>query len=77
MVANTTYYLNISTVYWTMTPSTYSGTNAREWVVFSNGSLNPNANVTYVYALRPVITISKNILYQDGDGSAGDPYIVE
>jgi len=76
MMANPNYYLNAGQTYWTMSPSSFNGNNARMWVVFANGSLNPNAFVDYTFIIRPVITLSADILYQEGNGTPNNPYIV-
>jgi len=33
-----------------------------------------NSNITYTYALRPVISLKKEVIVTSGDGSGNSPY---
>ena len=68
------FYLYTGTTYWTMTPTYFSGTNAR--ISFENmngvsGSYSVDAN----YGIRPVINLKPGSL-TEGSGTADDPYTV-
>jgi len=76
MIVNATSYLHTGQTYWTMTPSSFNDNNARLWVVFSNGSLNPNAWADHSHLIRPVIALNANTLHVTGNGTAGSPYVI-
>ena len=84
--APTWYYYNSanvsstgSTYWWLMSPSYWSGSNAR--VFYVNGSSNPgylnNNFVNHTRGVRPAISLKSCIKYSTGDGSASAPYTIE
>ena len=76
MIPNANNYLNAGITYWSMTPSSFNDNNSRLWVLFSNGSINPNAWVDHNHNVRPVIALRANTLFQTGNGSAANPYLI-
>lgn len=54
--------LKSSKMNWTMSPGFFDGSNAYEWSVGTNGSLNNYYYVTFGYALRPVIRVRKGAI---------------
>ena len=74
---NTQYYLYTGQTYWTMSPSTFTSTNAlaHAWFVTSTWYLN-SYWVSFSYGVRPVVNLSADVLISGGDGSASNPYVV-
>ena len=72
---NTSYYLYTREAYWIMSPSYFSGSNARVFSVYSIGSLNqdfednPSAAVPAV-SLKPEATVKR------GTGAYNDPFVI-
>ena len=73
---NSGYYSYTGNDYWTMSPSYFNGASARVNFIKANGSANINFSVISSYGVRPVINLKAASL-KLGDGSAGNPYIVE
>ena len=84
--APTWYYYNSangsstgSTVWWLLSPSVWSGSDAGVFYVYgssSPGFLN-NVNVFAGGGVRPVISLKSCIKYSTGNGSASDPYTIK
>ncbi len=78
---NDGFWLNSGTLYWTMTPQYFSGTNAYVFYVYENGFIN-NAGVSgNSPGVRPVINLKADTQFEpsnnSGDwGTKGNPYIV-
>lgn len=71
--SNSSYYLCIRNVYWTMSPSSYSG-SAGVFCVGSNGRLGWYG-VRSAVGVRPVINL-RGDLFVTGTGTSTDPYEV-
>ena len=71
---NSGYYLYTGNYYWTMSPSSFSGSYAHVRDVLSNGYAG-YYSVNGSYGVRPVINLKADSL-KLGDGSAGNPYMV-
>ncbi len=67
-------YLNSKLKYWTMTSAYFNGSNAYNYAVYNNKLIAQS--VDSIMGVRPVITISKDALCSNGDGSESNPYIV-
>ena len=73
-IDNTNNFLNNGTSYWTMTPAYFYSYKAYNYNINSgNLSVSP---VDTSLGLRPVITISGNLVYVSGNGSLSTPYQV-
>ncbi len=72
---NPTYFLNVGSGYWVMTPYYASDNHNRSFRVSSNGGLS-NDHVETVYRARPVISLKMGANYSSGTGTATDPYIL-
>ena len=78
---NTDYFLynaSINNGWWTMTGSkiVLSNNTTQAFVVMPNGSLNGDKKLSMEFAVRPVISIDKNVIVT-GSGTAQDPYIIK
>lgn len=75
---NHKYYLNIGQNYWTMSPSSFSSYHARAsiWFVSATGNLTSNSSATSL-GIRPVINLSKDVLYAGGIGTEEEPYTIK
>lgn len=68
-------YLNINSYFWTLNISN----DMKAYYVHNNGGLNNDISHNdslYSYGVRPVIYISKDIVYISGNGTKEEPYIV-
>ena len=73
---NTSYYLYNGQNYWTMSPYSWSGSNAGVFVVGSDGYLGWNG-VGNTFGLRPVINLKADTLFATGGtGTQSNPYVV-
>ena len=77
--SNTSYYLNSNSVYWTMTPHSFTGSNylgfhGYVFYVWSDGELSNNG-VHMSWGVRPVINLKADV-YLTGSGTTSDPYRV-
>lgn len=66
------YYLYTGQDYWTFSPHSFDG-NASECFVSLNGAVTGIGGVSYANGVRPVISLSSEVLEQ-GDGTAEDPF---
>lgn len=73
--SNSTYYLNNSNKYWTMSPDGYYSDGAKLFIVESNGSISSTLSNTENVIL-PVIALKKNTLVDRGTGYYDNPYII-
>ena len=75
---NSDIYLQINSEYATMTPVSYYSNNSYTYIfrVKSDGMLSYNP-VNGGYALRPTINLKANVLIDDGDGTASNPYTIQ
>ena len=74
--SNSGYYLYTGNGYWTMSPSYFGGSYADVRFVSSDGNANYSSNVNSSVGIRPTINLKADSL-KLGDGSAGNPYMVE
>ena len=65
-------YLNISQVFRTLSPYSVSHT----WYMDTNGYVDNNWYVTFMYGVRPVVGISSDTIITGGNGTLTDPYII-
>ena len=69
-------YLNNNSYFWTINYH-----DDTPYFINNAGSINnyvkDNINNYFSYGIRPVITISGNLLYLSGDGTRGNPYTIE
>ena len=73
---NTDYWLYTGQPYWTMSQSfLMSASPLLHYFINGNGSIGENTPSTG-YGVRPVINLSKDVLFAGGSGTAGDPYKV-
>ena len=73
--SNSNNYLYTGQTYWTMSPSSYSGSSARVFSVFSSGDLFGDGVVNNSDGVRPVINL-KSAIAISGSGTTGDPFKV-
>ena len=74
--SNSGYYLYTGNGYWTMSPSYFGGSYADVRFVSSDGNANYSSNVNSSVGIRPTLNLKADSL-KLGDGSAGNPYMVE
>ncbi|MBO4601508.1 MAG: type II secretion system protein [Bacilli bacterium] len=75
---NSNYYLYTGKMYWTMTPWTFGSTS----LIAYTGIVAANGRLLYTYGgntagVRPVINLSKDVLYDSGLGTEANPYKVK
>ena len=70
---NFNYYLYTGQDYWTSSPNIFNGYGAFGRFVFSNGSAHHHIYVYHSYGVRPVISLTSEIL-EHGDGTMSNPY---
>ncbi len=74
--SNGYYYLNVNSLYWTISPWFYYGANGSTvFNVNSEGSLVGSMSNASTLAIRPVINLSSDVTIT-GSGTSTDPYIV-
>ena len=75
--ANEYYYLNTETNYWTMSPYVFVRYGSASMnSMYSERSLSA-FNVFVTMGIRPVISLKLGTSIIDGDGTAGNPYIIK
>lgn len=79
--ANTNYFLynkNLKLAWWTMSGSqAISANNSVSGIsITNNGSLSSDKKISMSLAIRPVISLDKNVSV-NGDGSEGNPYTIK
>ena len=76
-ISNTSYYLYTGQSWWTMSPYRYgfTGSYPRVYIVTENGGINWTLT-SNKYGVRPVLSLAKGYIINDGDGSTTNPYIV-
>jgi hypothetical protein len=68
-------YLNLSHVYWTMTP--YDGSSLGTHVFSIKQDANVDAQyLTDEWGINPVINLNSDVLYTSGDGTSTTPYVI-
>ena len=74
---NSSYYLNTNQWYYTMSPfRNYTNGDAGVFSVNPDGSFDAPYAVNYLYSIRPVINLDKNVTISSGDGTIDNPYVV-
>ena len=75
---NSNYYLYNGGNYWTLSPSGFysNDLHADVWLVMTSGNLYPWYYVTYLFGIRPVISLKANTLVTKGDGTALNPFVI-
>lgn len=58
--------------YWTITP--FASENSK---VFTTGTATKAVDAYYTYNIRPVINLSRHVLYKSGDGTKQNPYKIK
>ena len=71
----TTNWLIYSTIYWTISPHTYTAATAR--TVVYTGAANASFVNEYSYDIRPSIYLDPNVSYITGTGTINDPFIIK
>ena len=71
--SNKGYYLYSGSVYWSFSPSGFSGDVTYGMYVSSGGIANSSRKVSNYTGVRPVLNLSPEVL-QNGDGSMNNPY---
>ncbi len=72
---NSSYYLYTNQVWWTMSPSYFSGYYAIECSVISNGYLSNNG-VNDMHSVRPSVSLASGTKIKSGDGTMAKPFEV-
>ena len=75
-VVNSNFYLLTKDYYWTMTPSVFNSSGPSQFYVSSSGQLYSSGSITYAFGLRPSISLVYGTLFEDGDGTVGNPYVI-
>ncbi len=70
---NSNYYLYTGQDCWTLSPSEFDSNRAYECRVYSDGSAYSDYGVSNTNGVRPVISLSSEVLTQ-GDGTASNPF---
>ncbi|MBP5204379.1 InlB B-repeat-containing protein [bacterium] len=73
---NTSYYLYTGQNYRLGSPYRYYSSSAYAYYVNTSGNLT-NAYVTTSYGVRPVINLKSGVKYASGDGTEGNPYVIQ
>ena len=71
----TTNWLIYSTIYWTISPHTYTAATAR--TIVYTGAANASFVNEYSYDIRPSIYLDPNVSYITGTGTINDPFIIK
>ena len=71
----TTNWLIYSTIYWTISPHTYTAATAR--TVVYTGAANASFVNEYSYDIRPSIYLDPNVNYITGTGTINDSFIIK
>ncbi len=74
--SNSSYYLYTGQDYWTMSPCNFNGSRAVVFSVYSDGGLSRNYGIHNSLGVRPVVNLTSDITFSDGDGSYDAPLIV-
>lgn len=69
------FYLNADTQYWTLTPYYYNNKWSYNFYVDGSGELSFYTNISS-NQIFPVISLISSTLYESGNGTISDPYIV-
>ena len=75
-IANQSYYLYTGRVYYTLSPCYFNGSTAVMFSVDSNDGDLGYTSVDSVFGVRPVINLKADVTISKGNGSAGNPFIV-
>ena len=77
-LTNSSSYLYTGEHYWTMTPAWSDNKNpAHVFRVYSTGQLNPPTVTEASVAVRPVINLKSDTLFEEGgEGTSTHPYVV-
>ena len=81
--SNSNYYLNNSAInWWTMSSAGFQSYRVIVWAVSTVGSVSTTGVINNNYVVntntvRPVINLTANTQVSDGDGTKGNPFIVE
>ena len=74
--SNSSYYLNIGSYYWTMSPFDCTGSSAAEFNVLFSGRLDSNV-VANTSGLLPSVSLSSEAMVADGTtGVYNNPYVI-
>ena len=73
---NNNYYLYNNTNFWTMSPVGFASGHSRIWYVDTSGNIYTDY-VNYSYAVRPVIILNADTKISGGNGTKGNPFVVE
>lgn len=66
-------YLNSGEDYWTMSPRTFNRADVRLFYLEASGEISSKV-VSEELAVRPAVTLSNNVVFTSGDGTANNPY---
>ncbi len=73
---NQTYYLYTGNAWWLASPHYFNANIANWWYVTSTGILSIN-RLSSPSGVRPVVSLVPGTRKYDGDGTSGNPYVVE
>ncbi|MBQ3142562.1 MAG: hypothetical protein IJB82_03550, partial [Bacilli bacterium] len=74
-LSNSSYYLNTSENYWTMSPHLFSGSSAAALYVMSSGALF-NVSLEATYNAVPAVSLKPEATVKRGTGAYNDPYVI-
>lgn len=73
---NTNFYLRNGEKYWLNSPYRYNYGGSYNYFINGGSMQFDYQYVSTAIAVRPTITINKDILYAEGNGSLTDPYLI-
>ena len=73
--SNNSFYLYIGQYYWTLSPSDFYTSGAREFSLTSSGRLDNN-RVYVTNVVRPSVSLKQGIEVTGGSGTATDPFVI-
>ena len=72
---NRSFYLYTSQWFWALSPYSFNGSNAREFSLNSDGSLD-DVSVNSSRGVRPSVSLQPGIGMTGGSGTSADPFVI-
>ena len=73
---NQSYYLYTGQTYWTMSPLFFEGFGINVFRIYPSGYLGADY-VNRTYGVRPVINLRSDVTISSGNGTSGNPFVIE
>ena len=74
--ANPDHFLRTNQIFWTMSPRRFTSNIASTFDLQANGSIG-RMDVAISRGVRPIISLSYTVIITSGDGSAGNPFVIQ